>query len=286
MKRISLIGVSMLALCGMWSCGKTVPEEIIQPQAMENLLYDYHLATTMSADLPYDENYKKQAYLAYVFQKHGVTEAEFDSSMVWYSRHSDEMNTIYQNLQKRMETTAELLKKQTVRSSGEVAVSLSGDTVDLWQDRTIYWLTSSTLTNKLTFDLKADTSFHERDKMVLEANFSFLPKGKHEGKVVMAMNLVFDNDSTQGISRVVEASGIQRLMLRPDSAFKYKSVSGFMYYAGKEHSSALISDIRLMRYRMHEENLPQQNDSVAVKADTLAQNDTLRRVKRQEITKR
>ena len=100
------------------------------------------------------------------------------------------------------------------------------------------------------------------------------------------MNLVFDNDSTQGISRVVEASGIQRLMLRPDSAFKYKSVSGFMYYAGKEHSSAIISDIRLMRYRMHEENLPQQNDSVAVKADTIAQNDTLRRVKRQEITKR
>ena len=49
----------MLALCGMWSCGKKVPEEIIQPQAMENLLYDYHLATTMSADLPYDENYKK-----------------------------------------------------------------------------------------------------------------------------------------------------------------------------------------------------------------------------------
>ena len=37
MKRISLIGVSMLALCGMWSCGKKVPEEIIQPQAMENL---------------------------------------------------------------------------------------------------------------------------------------------------------------------------------------------------------------------------------------------------------
>ena len=112
MKRISLIGVTMLALCGMWSCGKKVPEDIIQPQAMENLLYDYHLATTMSADLPYDENYKKQAYLAYVFQKHGVTEAEFDSSMVWYSRHSDEMNTIYQNLQKRMETTAELLKKR------------------------------------------------------------------------------------------------------------------------------------------------------------------------------
>lgn len=285
MKRILLIGVPALVLCGVWGCGKKVPSEIIQPQAMESLLYDYHLATTMSNDLPYDENYKKQAYLAYVFQKHGVTEAEFDSSMVWYSRHSDEMNAIYQNLQKRMETTAELLKKQTVRSSGEVAVSLSGDTVDLWQDHTIYWLTSSTLTNKLSFDLKADTSFHERDKMVLEANFSFLPRGKHGGKVVMAMNLTFDNDSTQGISQVVEASGIQRLMLRPDSAFKYKNVTGFMYYIGKDHSSALISNIRLMRYRIHEDNLQLQNDSVAVKADTLVPNDAPRRIKRQEITK-
>ena len=33
-----------------------------------------------------------------------------------------------------------------------------------------------------------------------------------------------------------------------------------------------------MRYRMHEGELPQQNDSVGVKADTLAQNDTLRGV--------
>ena len=41
-----------------------------------------------------------------------------------------------------------------------------------------------------------------------------------------------------------------------------------------------------MRYRMHEENLQKQIDSAGVKADTLAQNDTLRRVKRQEITKR
>ena len=57
MKRISLIGVTMLALCGMWSCGKKVPEDIIKPQAMESLLYDFHLATTMSSDLPYDENY-------------------------------------------------------------------------------------------------------------------------------------------------------------------------------------------------------------------------------------
>lgn len=275
-------------LCGLFGCGKKVPKDVIQPQAMEDLLYDYHLATTLSADLPYNENYKKEAYLAYVFKKHHVTEAEFDSSMVWYSRHSDEMTTIYQNLQKRMETTAEQLKKQTIRHSGEVSVSLSGDTVDLWQDRTLYWLTAYGLTNKLTFDLKADTSFHEKDRLVWEADFSFLPKGKTSGRVVMGVNLTFSNDSTQGMTRVVSMSGVQRLVITPDSAFKYKNVTGFMYYTGEEETSVLVSRIQLMRYRTPEHLLPVVSDSLAAEpADTLLK-DSLRknRIKRPELMKR
>lgn len=275
-------------LCGLFGCGKKVPKDVIQPQAMEDLLYDYHLATTLSADLPYNENYKKEAYLAYVFKKHHVTEAEFDSSMVWYSRHSDEMTTIYQNLQKRMETTAEQLKKQTIRHSGEVSVSLSGDTVDLWQDRTLYWLTAYGLTNKLTFDLKADTSFHEKDRLVWEADFSFLPKGKTSGRVVMGVNLTFSNDSTQGMTRVVSMSGMQRLVITPDSAFKYKNVTGFMYYTGEEETSVLVSHIQLMRYRTPEHLLPVVSDSLAAEpADTLLK-DSLRknRIKRPELMKR
>lgn len=288
MKRIAVIGVSALILCGLFGCGKKVPKDVIQPQAMEDLLYDYHLATTLSADLPYNENYKKEAYLAYVFKKHHVTEAEFDSSMVWYSRHSDEMTTIYQNLQKRMETTAEQLKKQTIRHSGEVSVSLSGDTVDLWQDRTLYWLTAYGLTNKLTFDLRADTSFHEKDRLVWEADFSFLPKGKTSGRVVMGVNLTFSNDSTQGMTRVVSMSGMQRLVITPDSAFKYKNVTGFMYYTGEEETSVLVSRIQLMRYRTPEHLLPVVSDSLAAEpADTLLK-DSLRknRIKRPELMKR
>lgn len=275
-------------LCGLFGCGKKVPKDVIQPQAMEDLLYDYHLATTLSADLPYNENYKKEAYLAYVFKKHHVTEAEFDSSMVWYSRHSDEITTIYQNLQKRMETTAEQLKKQTIRHSGEVSVSLSGDTVDLWQDRTLYWLTAYGLTNKLTFDLRADTSFHEKDRLVWEADFSFLPKGKTSGRVVMGVNLTFSNDSTQGMTRVVSMSGMQRLVITPDSAFKYKNVTGFMYYTGEEETSVLVSRIQLMRYRTPEHLLPVVSDSLAAEpADTLLK-DSLRknRIKRPELMKR
>lgn len=286
MKQIAVIGVSALMLCGLFGCGKKVPKDIIQPQAMEDLLYDYHLATTLSNDLPYNENYKKEAYLAYVFKKHHVTEAEFDSSMVWYSRHSDEMTTIYENLQKRMETTAEQMKKQTVRHTGEFAMSLSGDTVDLWQDRTVYWLTPFELTNKLAFEIKADTSFHEKDRLVWEADVTFRPKGLRSGRLVMGLNLTFDNDSTQGITRVISMPGMQRLVITPDSAFKYKNVTGFMYYTGEKETSVLVSRIQLMRYHVPERNLPVVTDSLAVQpADTLSK-DSLRPIKRPELMKR
>ena len=62
-KRISQIAMLAL-LTGMISCGKKVPKDIIQPDAMENLLYDYHLASTVANDLPYSDHYKKGAYYA------------------------------------------------------------------------------------------------------------------------------------------------------------------------------------------------------------------------------
>ena len=74
---------------GMFACGKKIPSDIIQPEAMENLLYDYHLASTLGNNLSGSETKKRKAYYDYVFQKHQVTEAEFDSSMVWYTRHTE-----------------------------------------------------------------------------------------------------------------------------------------------------------------------------------------------------
>lgn len=236
---------------GMASCGKKIPEDIIQPDAMESLLYDYHLASTMSSSLPYTENYKKDAYFSYVFQKHHVTEAEFDSSMVWYTRNSDQLATIYKNLQKRMEAEEGHMKVQVAKRDNQIDVSMSGDTVDIWQDRTLYWLSASAMTNKLVFDLKADTTFKPRDAMELVADFHFLPEKKPKtGKAVMALNFYFDNDSVQGLTRVVTTSGEQRLFLHADSAFTISSISGFVYYTDEKSSgsSVLINDIKLTRY--------------------------------------
>ena len=247
----------MALFCSMLGCGKKVPKEVIQPDAMRELLYDYHLASAMTSSMPYSENYKKEAYLQYVFQKHHVTEAEFDTSMVWYTRHGDELATIYQDLQKRLENEERGMKTQVARRDNQLEVSMSGDTVDIWQDRTLYWLTSSPLTNKLTFDLKADTTFKQRDALELMADFHFLSENNNLlGEAVMGITLFFTNDSVQGATRPVHGPGRQRLYLKPDSAFEIRNVSGFIYFPDREKQAAslLLNNIRLNRY--HAKVLP------------------------------
>ena len=264
-------GLYMVIALGVLSaCGKKIPDDIIQPDAMQDLLYDYHLASTMSSSLPYTESYQKDAYFDYVFQKHHVTEAEFDSSMVWYTRHAEELATIYRSLQERLEREEKQMKEQVAKRDNQIDVSMSGDTVDVWQDRTLYWLSTSSLTNKVVFDLKTDTTFKPQDAMELQADFHFIPSKATSGKAVMALNFYFDNDSVQGLTRIVTRPGKQRLYLRPDSAFTIQSVSGFIYYSNNEHpdASLLVDDIRLTRYHNHE--MPQELvDTLKQERDTL-----------------
>lgn len=264
MKPLHYLLTTFLLLC-LAGCGKKVPSDVIQPEAMKDLLYDYHMASAMGSTLPYSENYKKKAYYRYVFEKHHVTEAEFDSSMVWYTRHSEELATIYEDLHKRLENEESAMKALVARKDNQLEVSMSGDTVDIWQDRTLYWLTASPLTNKVLFDLKADTSFKERDGLELKADFHFVSQvAKTSGRqAVMGLTFYFSNDSVQGITRRVQSSGIQRLYLRPDSAYEIRSVAGFIYYAdeNKRPSELLLNNIKLTRF--HIKDLP------PVPADTL-----------------
>lgn len=245
-------------LAGLVGCGKRIPSDVIQPQAMEDLLYDYHLASTLGTSLPYQEQYKKEAYLAYVFQKHGVTQAEFDSSMVWYTRNGVELAELYKRLDERFQRDEERMKAQVAQRDNQIDVSVSGDTVDIWQDRTLYWLSASTLSNRLSFDLKADTTFRPKDALSLTADFRFVPQASpvRQARVVMGLRLLYDNDSIDGCTRIVTASGPQQLFLSPDSAWQLKSVSGFVYYSQPEEvperGSVLVNDLHLMRYRQQE----------------------------------
>ena len=67
----------LLILCVflLVGCGKEIPSDIIQPDKMEKVLYDYQLVSAMNDQIPYTDNYKKEILRKYVFNKHRITES-------------------------------------------------------------------------------------------------------------------------------------------------------------------------------------------------------------------
>lgn len=249
-----LLGAALLV-----GCGKQIPTDVIQPDRMENILYDYHLSISMSNNLSYSDNYQKEAYKNYVFQKYSITEAEFDSSMVWYTRHTEELAAIYKRLGERFRKEKKQVQTLLAQRENKPATSQPGDTVNVWYDRTIYWLTDTPLTDKVTFEIPADSNFKAKDAFLWSADYTFLSDTGR--KATVGFNIMFDNDSVVGRVQEVIRSGIQSLYIKPDSAFAIKSVNGFIYYEDDSLRTPglIVNNITLTRY--HE-----PVDSVAVAA--------------------
>lgn len=247
--------IACLAL--LTSCGKEIPEEIIQPDKMEKVLYDYHLMMSLSDN---SKNSEKEARKNYLFHKHDITQADFDSSMVWYTRESKELMSIYENLNKRFkreyEHTARLLES---REEANTRTFVSGDTVDVWVKEDILWFTKNPLNNHLTFEIKADTTFHQNDAFLWNMDYSFFT----EGDIIMGLNVVSENDSVIGMTKTITQSGHQSIYLQTDSTFKIKTLNGFIYVPKDQDKqpNILIHNISLIRNHMTEYTSPLNLDN-------------------------
>lgn len=241
MKKILMLIAIPILLTG---CGKEIPGDIIQPDKMEKVLYDYHLAISMSTSL---KNTDKEAYRKYVFRKHHITEADFDSSMVWYTREAQELTMIYANLEKKFRREynhAEALLKS--RGEESLRTTMYGDTVDIWNQESLLWLTKAPLMNKVSFEFKTDTNFHPRDSFLWNLDFHFF----RQGEAIMGLNVVYENDSVTGETRKVVQSGKQAISLYTDSAYSIKALNGFIYIPEnqEQNPNLLVHGISLMRY--------------------------------------
>lgn len=253
------IATVLLALSALWGCVVEVPSHIIQPEEMENLLYDYHLMQAMAGDLNSSQNHKRKLYEQYVFDKHHVTEADFDTSLTWYMRHTKELEEIYKNLNKRFTNRKEQLANYLPSSKRIQEMSLAGDTVNVWPDFRLFRLAASDFSNKLLFSLKPDSNYFPRDSFVWSLNSLYLGD-TCASRAVMAMTALFDKD-TIGVSHEISHSGIHNLHLSCNPEHQLKEIVGYVYYFPLEHDSVsvsdtptlltrdlLLSDISLMRY--------------------------------------
>ena len=241
------------------SCGKQIPKDIIQPEEMEAILYDHQLAKVMNDNISYGEKYKRELLRRSVYQKHGVTQAQFDSSLVWYARHAGELAEIYTNLKIRFKKEEDHIKAVNAARDKSKQVSPEGDTVDVWTTPRSIILAADPVHRYHTFIIPLDSNYVDGDRYHLSAQCRFLPNSKP--RITAAMSIKFANDSVIGASASPSSDGSISITLEPDSLWEQRQIGGMLYFTPDSLSrGAIISNIQLIR--MHAPETEQPVDSV------------------------
>ena len=166
----------MSCLLLLMSCRVERPKEILSPAQMEDILYDFHLAQIMGSDLNGENAYKRSLYLEYVYDKHHITGAQLDSSLVWYARYPKNLATIYDHLAHRADVEMERIKRMQEEAEHRGPKPVEGDSADIWYDRRLVMLTSSPLSNRISYSIPADTNFHMCDILEWTFDVRFFPR--------------------------------------------------------------------------------------------------------------
>ena len=263
-----ILWCGVVLLLGLTSCRVKRPDTVLSDEKLEAVLYDYHLAKAMGEQLPYNESYKRVLYIESVFHKHGITEAQFDTSMVWLARNPEALRDVYERVNERLKAEKKQVENLIALRDNKPKESLPGDSIDVWAWECVYHLTGQPLNNLLTFDLPSDPNFKAGDTLRWNVRFHFIGEQQVDTifAPVMALQILYSNDSLIYDLHRIDRPGLETLCLSSDSLGDIKKVSGFVYYPRQQSGRVLLADsVSLMRYHAPEDSVAVVSASTPVK---------------------
>lgn len=276
---ICLVAVMALLFC-VSSCKPSLPSGVLSKGKMTDILYDYHLALAMAH---MDDNGDKGQSLAYreaVLRKHDVTSAEFDSSMVYYMRHTELLEDVYKDLTDRYNNEITAMGG-SAKEGGEFAnLSATGDTANVWNLATSMVFMPVKPFNSTSFDIKVDSTFHKGDRLMLDFDAQFIYQdGMRNGVAMLAVQ--FGNDSIAQRTIMIQSTQHYSVELSDADLLGIKSVKGYFMLMNDDNGTGVSSQttLKLMflehikLIRMH----PQKPVAAPAGSASSASSDSLRK---------
>ena len=240
---ICLVAVMALLFC-VSSCKPSLPSGVLSKGKMTDILYDYHLALAMAH---MDDNGDKGQSLAYreaVLRKHDVTSAEFDSSMVYYMRHTELLEDVYKDLTDRYNNEITAMGG-SAKEGGEFAnLSATGDTANVWNLAASMVFMPVKPFNSTSFDIKVDSTFHKGDRLMLDFDAQFIYQdGMRNGVAMLAVQ--FGNDSIAQRTIMIQSSQHYSVELSDADSLGIKSVKGYFMLMNGDDGTGVSSQTTL-----------------------------------------
>ena len=245
MKKLMICLVAVMALLfSVSSCKPSLPSGVLSKGKMTDILYDYHLALAMAH---MDNNGDKGQSLAYreaVLRKHDVTSAEFDSSMVYYMRHTELLEDVYKDLTDRYNNEITAMGG-SAKEGGEFAnLSATGDTANVWNLAASMVFMPVKPFNSTSFDIKVDSTFHKGDRLMLDFDAQFIYQdGMRNGVAMLAVQ--FGNDSIAQRTIMIQSTQHYSVELSDDDSLGIKSVKGYFMLMNDDNGTGVSSQTTL-----------------------------------------
>lgn len=276
-RALHLVSFLVAGIVILSACKPTVPSKYLQPDEMEDLMYDYFVSRGIVDTKHGMSDYQNRYNIEAVLRKHGLTQAEFDSSLVYYYNNMEQMNVIFTNIQKRLSEEA----LQLGASAGEVErftiQSTSGDTTDVWEGHRQMLLMPIPPYHVVQFSQKADTSFHAGDSFLLTFGSHYLAQSGSRNANV-GLYVTYENDSTASATTAINSTGSTTLRL-VSCSLKVKKIDGFFYMARRDKSDnendmclLFLNRIQLMRF--HEQKDKDENKASEEKIEEKTKENT------------
>lgn len=239
-----LTATMLLAACSH------VPRHVIQPEAMSQLMADVHTAEAV-IDMHrgyYARDSVKQALKQSVYARHNVSAEQVDSSLAWYGRNITRYMDVY-------DRTIEILEQRLIESgnrvAAEAALSIAGDSVDVWPYARFLAINDRVPTHTVTFAYGRDENWERGDMYVWRAKFF---NGGSDNASRWTIAAEYADGTVEYITQAVGGDGWRELAFYTDSLRDATHLYGLLEAANRPGTTLALDSIEMVRKRVDREN--------------------------------
>ena len=256
-----------LACFVLMGCKPKRPKGILSESKMEKVMVDYHLAQGMAeAAESGDVEATRYKYIQAVFRKHNITEAVFDSSLVYYFENSEKFLEIYKNVSLKVQAQAEKFGVDARATQNQYShLTNQGDTANIWTDHTNACIIPDKLHNIYQFVLTSDSTYQAGDAFIWHFHTQYITPGI-DREAFAVLTLQYENDSVVSVTQHIRGNNnfdIKYTPSEPLDTVNLRKMNGFIYMPTLQPGEngmmvLLLQDLSMIR--MH----PEKKDTVLV----------------------
>lgn len=273
---------SLICLTLFLACAPNRPSNVLSEDDMEDVLVDYHLALAMAelqvGDLQANRYILTQAAL----KKHDITEAELDTSLVYWCQNSEKFVKICGRVSERLNYMAESQGVERQEKNRYSYLATEGDTANVWNLREGVVLIPNIVDNIYSFSIEADSTYLPGDYFMWAFKTQFL-SSDHYNEAYALFTIHYENDSIVGTSQRVGSNRQYEIRLTCPAKFRdvpVRSVNGTVYLPLRKDGFGILALNNFVLVRYHD--LTRKAD--LVETQVLIQSDSTLQIQNQTPT--